>query len=252
MAEIGAIRQASEVLIAAHRGFVRGSTLVENTIPAYERAIAHGADLLETDVHATLDRVLVLHHDPTINGVAIASTKFADLPPLAADGTRVNTLDEFASLGASSGVRLLVELKSTGTEQAALDILHSRIPTGNYDIFSFERQAVQAVHELDPSARTGVLFTDRTKLPRWVPVPRVPTAHSMANAAHADGASFVGIKTTLATPGKLGAIARSGLDTYVWTADDAPTITRLMRDGRVKVVITNELDRARAIRDSLA
>ena len=43
--------------IAAHRGAL---PLLENTIPALERAVEEGADLLEFDVQATVDDVLVL------------------------------------------------------------------------------------------------------------------------------------------------------------------------------------------------
>ncbi len=52
-------------LVIAHRG---GAGLwPENTLHAFERAAALGADVIETDVRATADGELVLIHDETVN-----------------------------------------------------------------------------------------------------------------------------------------------------------------------------------------
>src|SRR5262245_55687391 len=42
-------------------------TRPENTMVAYDKAVADGADVLEIDVHATSDGVLVLMHDETVD-----------------------------------------------------------------------------------------------------------------------------------------------------------------------------------------
>ncbi len=48
-------------LFFAHRG---GSALMpENTMPAYERGLALGADVLELDIHYTRDGEIVVIHD---------------------------------------------------------------------------------------------------------------------------------------------------------------------------------------------
>jgi glycerophosphoryl diester phosphodiesterase len=48
-------------IVWAHRGAC--AELPENTIPAFERALAVGADALETDAQVTRDGVVVLAHD---------------------------------------------------------------------------------------------------------------------------------------------------------------------------------------------
>lgn len=50
----------------AHRG--ASAELPENTLPAFERAIALGADFVELDVHAASDGRLVVCHDPPRGG----------------------------------------------------------------------------------------------------------------------------------------------------------------------------------------
>lgn len=47
--------------VIAHRG--ASGTCPENTLPAFEQAIADGADILETDIHLTADNQIICIHD---------------------------------------------------------------------------------------------------------------------------------------------------------------------------------------------
>ncbi len=73
-------------LLIAHRG--GGRLFPENTLLAFRMAVSnYGADLLELDIHATRDEVLVIHHDGTVerctNGDgAIARMTFSELSTL--------------------------------------------------------------------------------------------------------------------------------------------------------------------------
>ena len=60
----------------AHRGCAGESP--ENTIPAFERALAQGAGVLESDIHLTRDGVPILIHDAIIDRVTDASGSVAD------------------------------------------------------------------------------------------------------------------------------------------------------------------------------
>src|SRR3954471_8516604 len=51
--------------IIAHRG--ASGSAPENTIAAFELAVAHGADAIELDVRLTADRVPVVLHDATLD-----------------------------------------------------------------------------------------------------------------------------------------------------------------------------------------
>ena len=65
------------------------------TISTINDIVAAGLDGFETDIRITADGVFVLHHDPAINGVTIASSTYAQC--LAADANLL-TLSEGLAL----------------------------------------------------------------------------------------------------------------------------------------------------------
>lgn len=68
---------APRPLVIAHRG---GAGLwPENTLHAFERAAALGADVIETDVRLTADGALVLIHDATVERTTDGAGRVADL-----------------------------------------------------------------------------------------------------------------------------------------------------------------------------
>lgn len=61
----GAFRPSGRPLVFAHRG---GAALgPENTIEAFDRGVAAGADGLELDVRLSRDGIAVVHHDATVD-----------------------------------------------------------------------------------------------------------------------------------------------------------------------------------------
>lgn len=105
------------VLVAAHRGAWRWAP--ENSIPAIEEAIALGADIVELDVRATADEVLVLMHDATLDRMTtmqgpVSATPYASL--------------RHAGLRASEGgANAVVTSFQVPTLAAALQVARGRI-----------------------------------------------------------------------------------------------------------------------------
>jgi glycerophosphoryl diester phosphodiesterase len=107
--------------VMAHRG--NRIACPENTLAAFRRALAEGADILETDLHLTADGVFVCIHDGTLERTTdghgrVEAHSLAELRALSAGcgrpefaAERIPTLAELAGL-LPPDVILALELKS--------------------------------------------------------------------------------------------------------------------------------------------
>jgi glycerophosphoryl diester phosphodiesterase len=104
------------VVNVAHRGGIADG-FPENTLAAFRRAIALGADALEIDLRGTKDgRVVVLHDetlDRTTDGTGrVTDYDLAHLKTLdAGGGARIPTYGEVLDLVSGTGVQLLLDIK---------------------------------------------------------------------------------------------------------------------------------------------
>ena len=78
------------VIVAGHRG-VR-FTAPENTLTAFQKALDCGVDMIETDVHMTADRELVVMHDSKVDRTTDGTGFISDM-----------TLEHFKTLDAAYG-----------------------------------------------------------------------------------------------------------------------------------------------------
>ena len=114
---------SGKIIMAAHRG--NKTSLPENTMPAFRRAIEVGSDGIETDLRQTKDGVIVLIHDLMVDRTTDGTGRVCDmtLEELRAfdagikfgeeyRGTRIPTLEEFIDLVADHDDLLLnLEIK---------------------------------------------------------------------------------------------------------------------------------------------
>ena len=96
----------------AHRG--GASEWPENTMPAFQHAVALGYRYLETDVHATADGVLVAFHDDVLDRVTdrtgvIAALPWSDVRRARVAGEPIPLLDDL--LGTWPEVRVNIDPK---------------------------------------------------------------------------------------------------------------------------------------------
>ena len=122
-------QSTKNIYVAAHRGF--SAAYPENTMPAFQAALALGVDQLETDVRVTADNELVLIHDDTLwrttNGEGkVCDHTLEEIRRLDAGsymgeqfkGTQVPTLLEFMELVKDHPtITLDIELKEYPTER---------------------------------------------------------------------------------------------------------------------------------------
>lgn len=161
-----------KVYTIAHRG--ASGYAPENTIPAFELAIAMNADYIEIDIQLTKDRIPVVIHDVTVNrttngkgyvkNMTLEQMKGLDAgswfneayPMFARDkyaGTSIPTLDEvFETFGAN--INYILEIKDS-TPNMNIESLLNEYITG-YDlekvvaIHSFSRASLRKFHEINP------------------------------------------------------------------------------------------------------
>jgi glycerophosphoryl diester phosphodiesterase len=160
--------------IAAHRGAL---PLLENTLPALLRAVEEGADLLEFDVQATADGVLVLHHDEHLGRLAgrpdleVERTSFDVLAAVAlrhperpARGGRIPTLAELLA-ALPPGFPVNIELKVHRSARGRLAELALAATTGRENVLfsSFDVALLRELRRRSAGARIAPLAR------RWTP-----------------------------------------------------------------------------------
>jgi glycerophosphoryl diester phosphodiesterase len=143
--------------IVAHRG--ASALAPENTLEAFELAITLGVGIIELDVLATADGVLVVHHDFSREGITIADISYAELVNKPAFRS-VPTLEAVLMLVADRA-KLYVEIKEPGYEREVVDTVLKYINIDDFSIISFQDEAIAAVKQYRPDITCGLLLVER-------------------------------------------------------------------------------------------
>ncbi|MEU6717262.1 glycerophosphodiester phosphodiesterase family protein [Nonomuraea sp. NPDC046802] len=102
-------------LAFAHRGGAAEGA--ENSVAAFERAVALGYTYLETDAHATSDGVLVAFHDHTLDRVTDHRGRISELPYRAVKRARIGGVHEIPLLedllGTWPEIRFNIDVKES-------------------------------------------------------------------------------------------------------------------------------------------
>ena len=114
-------------LAIAHRG--DPVTAVENTMPAFEAALAAGADMIELDVRLSRDGVPIVIHDADLgriwnSPVPVNSLDAAAVADLRGPGeVGIPTLEEVVRRVVGADVQLMVDLPAEDAGVAAFDLI---------------------------------------------------------------------------------------------------------------------------------
>jgi len=136
----------------------------ENTIRAVLKGIECGATGIEVDVRRSKDGVLVLMHDETVDRTTNGSGRvgdltFEELRKLdAGKGEKIPTLREFLEV-IKGRVKGFIELKEVGYEDQVLEEVKKYGLLEEVYIISFHVDAVKRVKQLNPSVKTGLIFS---------------------------------------------------------------------------------------------
>lgn len=140
---------AANPLLTAHRGIGDSATIPENTIPAFEYAAEHGADIVEFDVQLSSDGEMVVIHDETLDRTTdcagyvkdrtLAYINACDTEPA---GSHPPSFREALTYLKGTDLRMRAELKGTWTsshvqkfvDEVTLQGLTSRTIVASYSI----------------------------------------------------------------------------------------------------------------------
>jgi glycerophosphoryl diester phosphodiesterase len=150
--------------LIAHRGASRER--IENTMPAFARAVELGADGIELDVHATRQGVVVVHHDPvprgtpeypSLAGIPIADLALKELRMISlAPNTGIPTLAQVLRAVAPP-VRIYIEIKGRGIESAVVETVRASRGPERCAVHGFDHRVVPNVHAIAPEIPGGIL-----------------------------------------------------------------------------------------------
>lgn len=225
--------------IIAHRG--ASGNFPENTMQAFEQAIAQGADAIELDVFAVQGELLVIHDhllERTTNGVgSIYQCSLTELAKLdAGNGQKIPQLWQVIQF-VQGKCWLNIELKGADTLAPLLRLLTRAEQELAFDlstllVSSFNHQLLAELKKVRPEIRIGALTAS-------LPLHYAQFASELAaEAVHCD-------KDFINKDFVVDAKAR-GLLVYVYTVDNREALKQLIEMG-VDGVFTNYPARSRVI-----
>lgn len=254
MATLHRFADTSRPLVFAHRG---GSGLApENTLAAFDRGLALGADGLELDVHLSRDGRVVVHHDLLLERTTdatgpIAARSLAELAAVDAAHTFCRDGD-FPFRGRGFCVpalaqvlqrypetRIIIELKngSEALARAALEDVRNANALDRVCLASEHRGGIRLIRTLEPKAATSAFRGEirRALYRSWVRLP-IRAGHFVAFQVP----ELAG-PVRVVSPRFVRAAHRAGALVQVWTVDRADDMRRLLQWG-VDAIITDRPD----------
>jgi glycerophosphoryl diester phosphodiesterase len=229
---------APRILVHGHRG--ARARRPENTLPAFEYAIAQGVDALEMDMAVTKDNVIVISHDPVLEGAvckgpveravirqltlaevrgwdcgAVRNPRFDTQQPV--PGTRMPTLDEVFALASLGTFDYNIETKSFPDHpeftpapddfaRMVLEKVRQYHLESRVILQSFDFRTLIAMRKLAPGIRLSALVENDAR-------------DFTSVSAAAANAEIISPDFHLVTPGKVAKAHEAGLQVVPWTAN---------------------------------
>ncbi|MGM1063726.1 glycerophosphodiester phosphodiesterase [Saccharothrix sp. Mg75] len=233
----------------AHRGWHLGELAgMENSLAAFRRAAAEGYRYLETDVHATSDGVVVVHHDSTLDRTTDATGPVAAQPWSAVRRANVGGREPVTRLEDLledlPDALLNIDVKADSAVEPVLDALRRTDSLHRVCLASFSDKRLARLRRLGgPDLMTSM--GPRSAGALWaagrVPLVALPVRGLIAQVPRTQGRLLV------VDARFVRAAHRRGLEVHVWTVD-TDTAMRELLDLGVDGLVT---DRPDILRDVL-
>ncbi|MEM4439383.1 MAG: glycerophosphodiester phosphodiesterase [Pyrobaculum sp.] len=204
---------ASRRFVVGHRGYPAKE--LENTLPSIAAALESGVDVVEVDVQTTLDNVVVLNHDETLErtfgtSINVRKSTWSQLKKVEKGRYRLTTLREALEYVAGrAGV--FIEVKNPVDTELVIETVRETGAEKWTAVISFFDEVVSKV----PWYK-GLVYSK--------PLGRVIDAKNL-------GCHFVLPHFRLATTKAVALAHRLGLRLVAWTINDVPTAVSMLERG---------------------
>lgn len=237
------------VLVSAHRGGAGDDHSSENTLAAFEAAIALGCDYVEFDVRLTADGTPVIFHDDELSDSghrrSIAGHRLDEFT-----GVVLVTLDEVLAL-IRGRVKAHVDLKVRGRDTQLVSQIVDALGVDDVIITTAEDSSVRRIVAWSREHAPGLLVGLSSSPRSWDGRPWLRRLVRLESAfprtrVWLSRANLVVSHKSLARWSLRRYARRRGLPLLVWTIDRPAELERWMNDPAVWMVTTNYPERALA------
>ncbi len=240
----------STLELVAHRG---GAALApENTLAAFQNALALGVDAVEMDVHLTQDGEVVVFHDHILDNKTdghgyIADTTWTALQTLNAAAKFPNGWPEPVAIptltqvvqALKGKVRMQIEIKVKEREgrfsrypqieAKVVDILRKENVLDDVLLISYDWGCLITSKTLEPRLHVGTIVAPES-LAR-LPIPNQMTPFALVKTIQNLGANYLNVDSNLVTKYLVDAAHANGLKVAAWTVNEPATMQRLAALG---------------------
>jgi glycerophosphoryl diester phosphodiesterase len=245
-------------LVMAHRG---GKGLwPENTLYAFEQAVAMGVDVLEMDMHSTADGVLVVMHDDTVDrttdgtgpvsALTLAELKALDAGyhwssdegqtfPYRGKGIAVPTVEEVFVAFPIMPMNIEIKQAEPSITKPFCQLIREYGMANKVLVASFREETIEGFRRECPEVATSTSESEVTVL---FVLSKIFLDATYSPAAQAVQVPEYQSDLHVLTPRFVAAVHSRGLDVHAWTINDVEDMQRLVALG-VDGLITDYPDR---------
>ena len=228
-----------------HRG--AAGLAPENTLVSFERALHDGAAVLELDVHATRDGVVVVIHDDTLERTTNGEGEVRELDfrevrrhdagfrfeaegthPFRGRGVRVPSLEDVVEAFAAVPLNIEIKQHEPPIEAAVVELLGRHGALDRVLLAAEDDRIMGRIRERAPDVPTSAAYGEARDFFERCFTNRLsdyaPVARALQIPPRVGDVELVVAET-------LDAAHRCGLEVHVWTINDEPEMARLLGLG---------------------
>jgi glycerophosphoryl diester phosphodiesterase len=214
-------------LLLGHRGARGLESAPENTIAAFDLALAEGCAGFEFDVRLSGDAQAVICHDPIVRNQEANNQEVANISANTLALMLRDVLQRY-----QSRAFLDIELKVPGLEKLTTDLLAVYPPTRGYVVSSFSPEVLHELHRTDTTIPLGLICETSGQLAQWrnLPIRYVIPQHDLIDQE------------------SIGQLRKAGCKVLVWTLNSATDIERFAAWGVDGIISDNPAALVRILR----